>query len=208
MNALTTTAQRPPMPTAVKHKAVLARDLEAATSIADNDPLIPADECHAIVAEMERALRGCDAETATEHASLIVAAYGSKRPDDADAYARLISAVVCKCPPDLLPGLVDEVTRRHPRFLPTKGEVESVVTELRRKRSNAAIIAKTHLRAHEKRLAMAKPTESAEDRAAMVERLRQRFPGMFGIEPEGKDLTDDDLAERKAKALEGMEGAR
>ncbi|OAN53880.1 hypothetical protein A6A04_13385 [Paramagnetospirillum marisnigri] len=140
------------MPVAAKHRAILAESLNgSAPTIADNDPLIPAEECRAIVAEMTAALGRCDPEIAAKHARLIVASYGGQKPDDPDGYIRMITTSVAQCPPDLLTRLVDEVPRRHPRYLPSKGEVDAVVSDLTRPRSNARQIAQAHIAAHAKR---------------------------------------------------------
>ena len=190
MSALTTTT-RPSAPVTARHKAILGRDIELATNIADNDPLIPLDDCRAIIAEMDRALVGCDLDAAKDHARMIVASYGAQKPDDVEIYIRMVTTVVAKCPPDLLVALVDEVTRRHPRVLPTKGEVEAVVSELRIKRSNAAWVAKCHVRAHEKRAANAKSEVSAEDRESFLARMREKCPEVFGG-PLIKSIEGDD----------------
>lgn len=150
MNAIV--ASRPAMPVATRHRTVLAVNLGGdAPVIADNDPLIPIADCSAIVAEMTAAMTRCDPDIAAKHARLIVASYGGQKPDDPDGYTRMVTAAVAQCPPDLLVKLVDEVSRRHPRFLPSKGEVDAVVSELMRPRSNARQIAQAHLAAHAKR---------------------------------------------------------
>jgi hypothetical protein len=150
MNAIATA--RMSTPVTAKHRSILAASLDGyAPTIADNDPLIPADECRTIVAEMTAALGRCDPDIAAKHARLIVASYGGQKPDDPDGYIRMITASVAQCPQDLLVKLVDEVPRRHPRFLPSKGEVDAVVCELMQPRSNARQIAQAHLAAHGKR---------------------------------------------------------
>jgi len=149
MNAIV--ASRPAMPVAAKHRVVLARDIGDVPVIADNDPLIPLDDCRVIVAEMTASMGRCDPDVAAKHARLIVASYGGQKPDDPDGYTRMITAAVAQCPADLLVRLVDEVSRRHPKYLPSKGEVDAVVSELMRPRSNARQIAQAHLSAHAKR---------------------------------------------------------
>ncbi|MFD2234806.1 hypothetical protein [Phaeospirillum tilakii] len=176
MNDLTT-IPRPRTPVTARHQAALSNTTAA---IADNQALIPADECRAIVAEMQAALLPARAEVAAEHARLIVAAYGTQKPDNPDAYARLVTLAATRCPADLLPQLVDEVTRRHPRFLPTKGEIEAVIADLRTKRVRALSVAEAHLKAHAKRQAE-RPKSTPEEREAMLARLRQRCPEVFGL---------------------------
>lgn len=147
MNAIV--AHKPSMPFATKHRAILSRDfLGDAPVIADNDALIPVDDCRAIVAEMDGALMRCTTDAAKSHAELIIASYGVQKPDNPDAYIRMVTAAVCLCPQDLLIKLVEIVTSRHPRFLPTKGEIDAVVNELTKPRGNARQWALKHLWRH------------------------------------------------------------
>jgi len=147
MNAIV--AHKPNMPVATKHRAVLSRDFSGDVPVvADNDALIPADDCRAIVAEMDGALMRCTLDAAKDHAELIIASYGVQKPDNPDAYIRMVTAAVCSCPQDLLVRLVETVTARHPRFLPTKGEIDAVVGELTKPRSNARQWAMKHLWRH------------------------------------------------------------
>lgn len=186
MNAVATTA-RPTMPVAARWKVALSRELRGdAPVIADNDPLIPPAECRAIIDEMTGALARCSPDAAAKHARLIVAAYGAQKPDDPDNYVRLLTAAVCQCPPDLLAKLVDEVSRRNPRFLPSKGEVDAAVRDLTRLRSTARQIANAHLAAHTKR-EREKPAapllrdQPPEERDAFLAELRRRMPEGFGL---------------------------
>ncbi|MEO0035374.1 MAG: hypothetical protein RLZZ501_1397 [Pseudomonadota bacterium] len=187
MTALTTIA-RPRTPVTARHQAALSHSVPGPVVIADNQPLIPADDCRAIIGEMKAALLPTGAEVAADHARLIVAAYGTQRPDNPDAYARLVTLAVSRCPADLLPQLVDEVTRRHPRFLPTKGEIEAVVADLRAKRVSALSVAEAHLKAHAKRYAE-RPKSSPEEREAMLARLRARCPEVFGLASAARQMT-------------------
>lgn len=155
MNAIV--AHKPNMPVATKYRAILSRDFSGdAPVIADNDALIPADHCRAIVAEMDAALMRCSLDMATEYTALIIGSYGVQKPDSPDAYVRMVAAAVCACPPDLLVKLVETVTARHPRFLPTKGEIDAVVNELTKPRGNARQWALKHLWRH-------KQTNTADD---------------------------------------------
>jgi len=221
MNAIAT--HRPRTPVAVRHAVALSRDISGGIVIADNDPLIPIDDCQAIAAEMRAALEPAPADQALKHARLIVAAYGGQKPDDPDAYVRLITMAVAQCPPDLLSRLVDEVTRRHARFLPSKGEVETVVSDLRRRRVGALATAEAHLKAHAKREA-ARPVSTPEEREATLARMRERCPEVFGLADVVKpipgtvrgasgrtsgrdDVSDADIPRLRAAALAALHAA-
>ena len=115
MNAVVTT--RPAMPVAAKYRTVLSREIGDCPVLADNDTLIPIEDCRAIVAEMSAALVRCDPEVAAKHARMIIGAYGGQKPDDPEIYARMATVAVSQCPADLLVKLVETVTIRHPRFL-------------------------------------------------------------------------------------------
>ena len=124
-------------------------------------------------------------DVAAKHARLILSCYGSKHPDDPASYTRMISASVSQCPPDLLWKLVDEVTKRHPSFLPSKGEVDAVVNDLVRPRGTARQIAKAHLAAHGR-------SASAEDEA------KRRAEWLARQSPETLDRIEQIRAARMA----------
>lgn len=145
--------EKPKAPMAAKHRRALSGRIDIDGKLArpaDNEPLIPVDECNAILDEMVEALVGCNADLAIRMARKLVGAYVHGKPSDPTTYSEVLALGVAQCPPDLLPELFDRLTSEQ-SFMPTRAEVVAMANRLTYKRRLACDIAKGHLKAHDQR---------------------------------------------------------
>src|SRR5579859_6429708 len=141
MSALVT-APKLKAPATARHRAALGMTPALGgnlPTINHDQPLIPVDDCKAIVAEMTAALEGSLVDQATALAKAIIGAFPSREKDQEKAtlYCRALVMACAKCPPDLLDDLYQAVIFRGSAFLPSAGEVVAEVNHLLRRRRMA-----------------------------------------------------------------------
>lgn len=180
----------PAMLITMRHRAALARNYSTQDGetqpVYSNQPLIPALDCRDVIAEMDRALVGIDADTATDLAGKILGAYPNSRPDDPDAYLESIVVVLQDCPPDMQPALYKAVLRREKPFAPVANEISALISQMTRRRWNAKRVAEAHLREHDRRFD-AQPKRgfdawTDEERAKHKKRMDD-FYAFMGVKP-------------------------
>lgn len=146
------TIAKPRAPATARNRVALERSWSnGRPNIADNDTLVPADDCRVVMAEMDAALAGCDAMTATDMAGKILGAYPNARPDNPEAYAESVALAITECPSDLLGKLYLDVIGRPQPFPPVHGEIKAIIGELVERRQRAKSVAKAMLAEHQKR---------------------------------------------------------
>ena len=154
-----TIVEKPKAPTSAKHRTALSQhrlDGQPLT-ISDNQPLIPLTDCRSIIAEMDAAISGSDADSASILSREIIGAYPNARPDNPEAYGRSIILAISACPRDLYQELYRVITQRPVPFPPQAGEISSEISGLISKRRAAKAVAEAHIREHERRAASPKP---------------------------------------------------
>lgn len=198
----------PAMLVTMRHRAIVAQAHSdndgTARPVYSNQPLIPVNDCHDIVAEMDRALTGIDALVSTDLANKILGAYPNSKPDNPDAYIESIVIVLQDCPPDIQAALYKAVLRREKPFAPVANEISGLIAQLTRRRWNAKRVAQAHLREHERRIDDQPKTGmdawTDEERARHKKRMED-FYAFMGVPPPNRVPV-----EPEEKMSEGLKG--
>lgn len=171
------------LPAPITDASVAARywvALDRDDPVDEYTPLIPADECRAIVAELTASLElRADEHTAAKLTAALVGGYPHARPPEPAVYQRAIESVFRMFPADLGRQAVDVISLRL-RFLPSRADVYDVLANLAAKRRIAIRRATAHLAEAARR--------AAEEEAARVHRPYRNMT------PEEREIADRVIA--------------
>jgi hypothetical protein len=132
--------------------------------------LVPEDVCQRAIQAATSEITGTsDVDTASAASKRIIAQYpkrGKEDFHDAATYARALTALLAEFPPVIVMQACKEIPRRA-RWLPSIADVQAVLSELVARRRLVIVGAERQLAEHKRR-------RDEDERAALVERDREK----------------------------------
>jgi hypothetical protein len=206
-------------PTVAQHHDALASAAEGLRTGAKIDGytrLLPVAVLEASRAELVQLMQPCDKTEAGKWAASLLKGYPPRKEGEADpkVYVRSLAFDLSEFPADIVERTVHEI-RRSQKFLPACAEVYQHATKLMDARRRMLSVVEAQQREHERRARERRiqEAESPEQREAFLADMAKKFPNLGLGAQQGQrtrpeePLSDDDLAERKAKLAAEMRAA-
>lgn len=154
-----------------------------ATDIRPRTQLIPVEDCHHIIATLNRSSAKTGVDLATEIAQWMFKLYPrEQRVPDADTYVRGIVAVFAEFPEHLCRAAVNHITK-HRSTYPTRAEVNDVLSAMQSQENRLMDVARAQLAEHVRRdarkgrpLRIEKPKMTPGERLDFIDKLKEKYP--------------------------------